>query len=90
MWSQRGFVREDLEILAQNRALAAAERTNLDWSGIGLLSTCLAATEFVIEDGQRRYWFDDSLIRVLTFVAVATFAAFIARQLTAKAPVMNL
>ncbi|HEY3256183.1 MAG TPA: DHA2 family efflux MFS transporter permease subunit [Polyangiaceae bacterium] len=84
------FVREDPEILAKNRARAAAERTNVDWSGIGLLSTCLATTEFVIEEGQRRYWFDDSLIRVFTFVAVATFAAFVARQLTAKAPVMNL
>jgi DHA2 family multidrug resistance protein len=84
------FVREDPEILAKNRARAAAERTNVDWSGIGLLSTCLATTEFVIEEGQRRYWFDDPLIRVFAFVAVTTFAAFIARQLTAKAPVMNL
>ena len=84
------FVREDPEILAKNRARAAAERANVDWSGIGLLSTCLATTEFVIEEGQRRYWFDDSLIRVFTFVAVATFAAFVARQLTARAPVMNL
>ena len=84
------FVREDPEILAKNRARAAAERTNVDWSGIGLLSTCLATTEFVIEEGQRRYWFDDALIRVFTFVAVTTFAAFVARQLTAKAPVMNL
>jgi DHA2 family multidrug resistance protein len=84
------FVREDPEILAKNRARAAAERTNVDWSGIGLLSTCLATTEFVIEEGQRRYWFDDSLIRVFTFVAITTFVAFIARQLTAKAPVMNL
>jgi DHA2 family multidrug resistance protein len=84
------FVREDPAILAKNRARAAAERTNVDWSGIGLLSTCLATTEFVIEEGQRRYWFDDSLIRVFTFVAVGTFAAFVARQLTAKAPVMNI
>jgi DHA2 family multidrug resistance protein len=84
------FVREDPEILAKNRARAAAERTNVDWSGIGLLSTCLATTEFVIEEGQRRYWFDDPLIRIFTFVAVTTCAAFVARQLTAKAPVMNL
>jgi len=84
------FVREDPEILAKNRARAAAERTHVDWSGIGLLSTCLATTEFVIEEGQRRYWFDDPLIRVFTFVAVTTFAAFVARELTAKAPVMNL
>jgi DHA2 family multidrug resistance protein len=84
------FVREDPEILVKNRARAAAERTSVDWSGIGLLSTCLGTTEFVIEEGQRRYWFDDALIRVFTFVAVATFAAFVARQLTAKTPVMNL
>ena len=48
------FVREDPEILAKNRARAATERTNVDWSGIALLSTCLATTEFVIEEGQRR------------------------------------
>jgi DHA2 family multidrug resistance protein len=84
------FVREDPEILAKNRARAAAERTNVDWSGIALLTTCLASTEFVIEEGQRRYWFEDSLIRVLTVVAVTTLVAFIVRQLTAAAPVMNL
>jgi DHA2 family multidrug resistance protein len=84
------FVREDPQILAKNRARAAAERESVDWSGIGLLSTCLATTEFVLEEGQRRYWFDDPLIRVFTFVAVTTLAAFVARQLTARAPVMNL
>ena len=84
------FVHEDADILAKNRARAAAERTNVDWSGIVLLSTCLATTEFVVEEGQRRLWFDDFLIRILTFIAVTTFSAFIARQLTAKAPVMNL
>jgi len=84
------FVHEDPEILARNRARAAVERTNVDWSGIGLLSTCLATTEFVLEEGQRRDWFDDPLISLLTFVAVATLALFVARQLTARAPVMNL
>ncbi len=84
------FVHEDPEILAKNRARAAVERTRVDWSGIALLSTCLATTEFVIEEGQRRSWFDDSVIRVLTLVAVSTLAAFVARQLTAEAPVMNL
>ncbi len=84
------FVREDPEILAKNRARAAAERAQVDWAGIALLSTCLVTTEFVIEEGQRRYWFDDPLIRVATFIAVATLTAFVARQLTIKAPVMNL
>jgi DHA2 family multidrug resistance protein len=84
------FVHEDPALVAKNRARAAAERASVDWSGIGLLSTCLATTEFVIEEGQRRYWFDDPLIRVFTVLAVTTFAAFVARQLTARAPVMNL
>lgn len=84
------FVHEDPEILAKNRARAALERTNVDWAGIGLLSTCLATTEFVLEEGQQRDWFDDPVIGALTFLAVATLAAFVVRQLTAKAPVMNL
>jgi len=84
------FVHEDPQILAKNRERAAIERTNVDWSGIGLLSTCLVATEFIVEEGQRRDWFDDRFIRVLVFVALATLAAFIARQLRARAPVMNL
>ena len=84
------FVHEDPEILAKDRARAAVERNNVDWSGIGLLSTCLVTTEYIVEEGQRREWFDDRLIRVLTFIALATLAAFVARQLTARAPVMNL
>ncbi|MEI9936636.1 MAG: hypothetical protein WDO69_05375 [Pseudomonadota bacterium] len=71
------FVREDPEILAKNRARAAAERTNVDWSGIALLSTCLATTEFVIEEGAGM---------ALIFVPMETTAfSRIPRHLTADA-----
>lgn len=84
------FVHEDASILALNRARAAVERRNIDWAGIGLLFTCLATTELVLEEGQDRDWFDDPAIGALTFIALATLAAFVVRQLTARAPVMNL
>lgn len=84
------FVHEDPALLAKNRDRAAAERANVDWSGIALLSTCLATIEFILEEGERRDWFDDTAIRVLAVVAFSAFVAFVVRQLTAKAPVMNL
>lgn len=84
------FVREDERIRQQNRALAARERKHVDWIGIALLSIGLSALEYFLEEGQRNDWFDSSTITAFAIVSVVALLAFVVRELTAKAPVVNL
>jgi DHA2 family multidrug resistance protein len=84
------FLHEDPQILHANRAQAERERKNVDWAGIALLSISLTSFEYFLEEGGRDDWFDSRLITGCFFVAVVTLAAFVVRELTAVAPVVNL
>jgi len=84
------FVHEPDDIREANRAAAAAQRRNLDWQGIALLATGLAALQYVLEEGQQDDWFDSRLIVGLSVVAVVGLVSFVWRELTAPAPAVNL
>ena len=84
------FVHEAPDILEANRAAAANQRKNLDWIGITLMCVGLAALQYMLEEGQRDDWFDSKLIIACAVVAVIALVAFVWRELTAKAPVVNL
>jgi MFS transporter, DHA2 family, multidrug resistance protein len=87
VWS---FVHEDHEIVQKNRALAAAQRSNVDYLGIGLMVVGLATLQYFLEEGSRYDWFQDRTIAACFCVAVLGLAAFVWRELTAKVPVVNL
>jgi DHA2 family multidrug resistance protein len=55
-----------------------------------LMCVGISALQYVLEEGQRDDWFDSPLITALSFVAATSLAAFIVRELTATAPVVNL
>jgi DHA2 family multidrug resistance protein len=84
------FLHEDPQILNANRAQADRERKNVDWAGIALLSIGLTSLEYFLEEGGRDDWFDSKLIAGCFFVAVVSVVAFVVRELTATAPVVNL
>jgi MFS transporter, DHA2 family, multidrug resistance protein len=84
------FVHEDPELLEQNRALAEQQRRNVDWWGIAFLWIGLATLEYFLEEGARDDWFDSRLITAVFLVAIFALAAFIIRELTAKAPAVDL
>ncbi len=86
----QSFVHEDEEIRASNRGLAEAQRRNVDWWGIGLLTVGLGALQYVLEEGQTDDWFSSNVIIVCTLVAVFGLAAFVIRELTAPVPVVQL
>jgi len=84
------FVHEPEDVLLANRARAEVQKKNLDVAGIVLMCVGVSSLQYVLEEGQRNDWFDSPLITTLTFVAGVSLVAFIIRELTATAPVVNL
>ncbi len=84
------FVHEDEEIVAQNRALAEAQRKDMDWWGIGLLVGGLCALQYVLEEGQQNDWFESRAITLGFWAALAMLAAFVVRELTCAVPAVNI
>lgn len=84
------FVHEDEELKEKARVEAERQRKHMDWLGIGLLWTSLIALQYVLEEGQADDWFESPLIVVAMLVFAFAAVAFIARELTAEVPAVNL
>jgi DHA2 family multidrug resistance protein len=84
------YVHEPADVLVANRARARAQRRNLDIAGIVLMCIGVSALQYVIEEGQRDDWFDSPTITFVSLLAATSLVAFVIRELTAEAPVVNL
>jgi DHA2 family multidrug resistance protein len=62
----------------------------IDWLAIALLVAGLGSLQTVLEEGQSHDWFSSHFITTLAVVAVVGIAAFVVRQLRARAPVVEL
>jgi DHA2 family multidrug resistance protein len=65
-------------------------KAGIDWISIGLLVVGLGALQTVLEEGQSEDWFASRFIITLSIAAVVGVAAFVARQLRAEQPVVDL
>ncbi|RZL02340.1 MAG: DHA2 family efflux MFS transporter permease subunit, partial [Hymenobacter sp.] len=63
---------------------------DIDWAGIGFLILGVGSMQYVLEQGETNDWFDDSTIRLFTALAVVGVVGFLWRELTAKAPIVDL
>ncbi|CAM3924165.1 Multidrug export protein EmrB [Vibrio aerogenes CECT 7868] len=61
-----------------------------DFLGIATASLCLGCLEVVLEKGREEYWFDSTMICVLTFISAVTFLIFIYDQLVYEQPLVNI
>lgn len=84
------YVIEPQDVLVANRKRAEVQRKNLDIAGIVLMCIGVSTLQYVLEEGQKNDWFESRTIVVLSFVAAITLVAFVIRELTATAPVVNL
>ncbi len=84
------FVHEPEDLKAQARIEAQKQRAHMDWLGIALLWTFLIALQYLLEEGQADDWFESPLIVVVALVAVFAMLGFVARELTAVVPAVNL
>lgn len=60
-----------------------------DFAGIVLAFLLLGSALFVLQEGQRRDWFESNLIFGCTVIAGLTLLAFLARELTAREPLVR-
>lgn len=56
----------------------------MDWFGLGLLSLAIGSIQFVLDRGNQSNWFDSTGIQVAVFLAFASLAGFIFRNLEKK------
>jgi MFS transporter, DHA2 family, multidrug resistance protein len=61
-----------------------------DWTGLIFMALFLGALEYVLEDGPRYDWFDDSTIALTAAVSAASAVIFLIRVLTARNPIVDL
>jgi DHA2 family multidrug resistance protein len=62
----------------------------IDWAGVGLLILGVGSMQLVLEQGETEDWFDSTYILSFTLLAVIGIVGFIWRELTAKAPIVDL
>ncbi len=59
----------------------APKRIPIDGVGMGLLAVGLATMQYVLDEGERNGWFDDSTIFTCTAISVVALAVFVAWEL---------
>ncbi|CAN5318583.1 DHA2 family efflux MFS transporter permease subunit [soil metagenome] len=61
-----------------------------DWFGLGVMATFLMSMQFVLEEGSKDGWFEDTGILFLTVLAVVTGVLFVWRSMTYRNPIVEL
>ena len=62
----------------------------IDWAGIFFLVLGVGAMQLVLEQGETEDWFDSNFIVFFTAMSVIGVIGFLWRELTAKAPIVDL
>ncbi|AFZ08219.1 drug resistance transporter, EmrB/QacA subfamily [Oscillatoria nigro-viridis PCC 7112] len=62
----------------------------VDWTGIVLLCIAVGSLQAFLEEGEKENWFESGFITFLAFVAVMGLFLFIWRELSTKAPAVDL
>ncbi|MBX8825314.1 DHA2 family efflux MFS transporter permease subunit [Ochrobactrum sp. SFR4] len=78
-WNLIDFDKGDKSLLAK-----------FDWWGLAGMAAFLGSLEYVLEEGPRNDWFQDSHIVIMTFVLVAGALMFFYRAFTAEEPIVDL
>jgi DHA2 family multidrug resistance protein len=63
---------------------------NFDFLGIILMIITLASLQYILEEGNKKGWLDDSSLAVLSLVTIVSFVWFLIRELTFINPILDL
>jgi len=83
-------VHEPEDVLAEHRVRAVAAKQHFDYAGIALMALAIGALQYVLEEGAAEDWFASPKIVVGTYLAAVAMVAFVIRELTATAPVVDI
>jgi MFS transporter, DHA2 family, multidrug resistance protein len=83
-------VREPADVLDENRTRAQLAKQHFDYAGLVLMAIAIGALQYVLEEGASQDWFDSTKIVIGTYLSAVALVAFIIRELTATAPVVDL
>jgi DHA2 family multidrug resistance protein len=61
-----------------------------DYLGMGLMAVGLGSLQYVLEEGARWNWFDDTTITAFTWIALVAGVLFVIRSLTVARPLVDL
>src|SRR5262249_6039918 len=64
--------------------------TSIDWPGLCLMVVGFGALQLMLDQGERADWFESSLVILLAVIAAIAIVGFLARELTAQEPILNL
>lgn len=78
-------------VVALLRDPTLPERLRIDWLGAMLLAVSLGSLQFLLDNGERRDWFDDAGIRYAALACIGGLASFIWWQWHgARSPIVDL
>lgn len=63
---------------------------HFDWWGLGFMAGFLGSLEFVLEEGPRNDWFNDTHVAIFAAVGAVSAALFFWRVLTAREPIVDI
>jgi DHA2 family multidrug resistance protein len=66
------------------------KRLGIDVPGIAFLAIGVAALQYLLDEGERKDWFDSPVICTCAVVAAVGLAAFIVRELRVRQPIVDL
>ena len=75
---------------AASSAAGGSRWSRVDWTGIALLTLCLASLQVVLEQGHQLDWFESPLIRTLTLLALVSLPVFVVWELRRRNPAVDL
>ena len=64
--------------------------SNFDFLGIALMIMTLGCLQYVLEEGNKKDWLDDTYILIISILVVFGFICLIIRELTFSSPIVDL
>jgi MFS transporter, DHA2 family, multidrug resistance protein len=81
---------EDPPYLQAQRAAISKEKPKVDFTGLGLVAVGVGCLEFVLDKGQEKDWFGDSMITGFFVVAVCLLVFFVFWEWRHPDPIVDL
>ncbi len=81
---------EDPPYLKQQREVIIRDKPKVDFAGLGLVGVGVGCLEFVLDKGQEKDWFGDSMITTFFIIAISLLVFFVFWEWNHPDPIVDL